>query len=122
MGKIRVLGKDYKACLSTRIIIHIKEKTGKDFEQGINELLGQGDMDGLFWLLAEMLKAGKRYADLTGEDAPEPPCYDDLIDLIGLDEYSGLVKTIVDTATDTGTPDVVVETDPKNQQTTTLDE
>lgn len=119
MGKIKVLGKEYKACLSTRIIINIKEKTGKEFESGINELLGKGDMAGLFWLMAEMLKAGKKYADLIGEEAPEPPCYDDLIDLVGLDEYQGLVQTIIDTATDTGTPDVIVEPDPKNPETTT---
>lgn len=119
MGKIKVLGQEYKACLSTRIILHIEEKTGKGFEAGINELLGKGDMAGLFWLMAEMLKAGKTYADLTGEPAPEPPCYDDLIDLVGVDEYQGLVQTIIDTATDTGTPDVVVEGDSKNPETTT---
>lgn len=118
MGKIKVGGKDYNACISTRVIIEIEERTGKTFDAGMSELLGNGNTADVFWVMAEMLKAGKRYADLIGEKAPEPLGYDELIDFVGPDEYGGLVQTILDTATGTSSPDVTVEDDSKNAETT----
>lgn len=118
MGRIKVCGVEYPACLSTRVILNIKDRTGKEFDTGINELLGNGDLGGLFWLMAQMLKAGKKYMELTGETTPEPPSEEDLVDLVGIDEYAGLVKVITDTASGTGTPDVILEDDGKNLKTT----
>ena len=73
----------------------------------------------MFWLMAEMLKAGKRYMELIGEETPTPPSEDDLLDLIGVNEYADLVKVITDTATETGTPEITLEDDSKNAETTT---
>lgn len=120
VGRITVCGQEYPACLSSRVIINIKKRSGEaDFIKGINAILGDGDVEGMFWLLAEMLTAGKRYMKLIGEDTPEPPCEDDLLDLIGINEYGALVKVITDTATETGTPEITLEGDSKNLETTT---
>lgn len=113
-GNVKVLGKMYPACLSTRLMIKIAEKTGKPFAQGINDLLSTDNVEGMFWLLAEMLAAGKKYHDLIGENTPDPPSEDALMDLIGLDDYSPLTDAIYDAAMTTAAADVDVETDEKN--------
>lgn len=113
-GKVRLFGKEYPACLSTRLMVKIAEKTDKPFAEGIDELLSTNNIDGMFWLLAEMLEAGKKYHDLIGEQTPEPPSKDALLDLIGLDDYTALSEAIYDAAMTTAAADVDVETDEKN--------
>ena len=113
-GKVKLFGKEYPACLSTRLMVKIQEKTEKSFAQGINELLSTANIDGMFWLLSEMLIAGKKYHDLIGENTPEPPSRDELLDLIGFDDYKALSEAIYEAATNTAEADVDVEADGKN--------
>lgn len=113
-GKVKLFGKEYPACLSTRLMVKISEKTGKPFAQGINDLLSTDNIEGMFWLLAGMLEAGKKYHDLIGESTPEPPSEDTLMDMIGMDDYSVLAEAIYDAAMTTAAADVDVETDEKN--------
>lgn len=113
-GKVRLFGKDYPACLSTRLLVKIQEKTGKSFAEGINELLSTNNIDGMFWLLSEMLEAGKKYHDLVGDQTAEPPTREELLDLVGFDDYSALAEAIYGAATTTATADVDVESDEKN--------
>lgn len=113
-GKVKLFGKEYPACLSTRLMMKISEKTGKGFAEGINDLLTTDNIDGMFWLLAEMLEAGKKYHDLVGDNTPEPPSKEVLMDLIGMDDYSPLAEAIYDAATTTAAADVDVESDEKN--------
>lgn len=114
VAKIKLLGKEYPACLSTEVMINIQDKTEKAFTEGINELLSMDNIDGMFWLLAEMLEAGKKYYDLIGKDAPEPPNREALKALTGFDDYQALVDSIYSAATTTTAADVDVETDEKN--------
>lgn len=113
-GTVKLFGKEYPACLSTRVMIKIGEKTGKGFAEGIDDLLSVQNVDGMFWLLSEMLAAGKKYHDLLGEATPEPPNQDTLMDLIGMDDYGVLAEAIYDAAMTTATADVDIETDEKN--------
>lgn len=113
-GKVKLLGKEYPACLSTRLMAKIVDKTGKSFVEGINDLLTPNNIEGMFWLLAEMLDAGKRYHQLLGDETPTPPNHDTLMDLIGIDDYSALTAAIYDAATASSAADVDVETDGKN--------
>lgn len=116
-GRINIAGVDYPACISTRVIINAKERTGKEYPESIVELVDNNNLEGQFWVLAQMLMAGKRYLERIGETSPEPPTEDELLDLIGLDDFKALANTIIEIATDTATPDVIV--DSKNRETTT---
>lgn len=118
VGQININGTKYPACLSTRVIMNIKEKTGKDFEAGINEILNAGNFEGLFWLMSQMLTAGARYNRLVGLEALEPPAEEDLLDLIGVDDYDKLTDTVLNAVVETSEPEVVLEDDGKNAKTT----
>lgn len=111
-GKVKILGKEYPACLSTRTMMNITSKTGKPFAAGINELLSSDDIEGMFWLLGEMLKAGKKYHDLIGDNTPDPPSADDLMDTIGFSEYNELARAIYQAATDSSEAEVDTVDDP----------
>lgn len=116
-GTMPIAGVKYPACISARVIINAKERTGKEFPESIADLVDNNNIEGQFWLLAQMLKAGKLYLELIGETSPEPPTEDELLDLIGLDDFQKLANTIIGIANDTSTPDVIVES--KNRETTT---
>lgn len=113
-GRINILGKEYPACLSTRMMIKVTEKTGKPFQEGIAELLDTNNIDGMFWVLSEMLEAGKRYHDLIGDKTPQPPTLDTLLDSVGLDSFNDLSDAIFKAAVSTSTADVEIEADEKN--------
>ena len=118
LGYITINNVKYPACLSTRVIIAIKNKTGQDFETGINAILNGSDFENLFWLMAQMFDAGKRYCRLVGVDSPEPLEEDELLDLLGVDDYSKLLDTVTAAVVETAEPEVVLEDNSKNVKTT----
>lgn len=118
LGRITINNVQYPACLSTRVIIAIKNKTEKNFEEGINEILNGSNFENLFWLMSQMLDAGKRYSKLIGVESPEPPEEDGLLDLLGVDDYGKLLDTVTAAVIDTAEPEVAVESDEKNAKTT----
>ena len=118
IGYIKINGRKYPACLSSRVIMNIKEYTGKNFTDGINEILKADNFEGLFWLMSQMLDAGMRYSRLIGDEVTEPPKEEDLLDLIGIDDYGKLTDTVTAVVVDTAEPEVVLEGDEKNAKTT----
>ena len=71
----------------------------------------------LFWLLAQMIDAGDRYAKLEGLENPGKLTLDEIIDRVGIDDYQTMFGAIA-TAVKTGnTPSVQVKPE-KNAKTT----
>lgn len=114
-AKIRVFEKDYPACISTRLMVKVQQKTGKSFSEGLNDLLSGDNVEGMFWMLREMLIAGKQYRALLGEESPEVPTEDYMLDMLGLDDYRALAESIYNVALNTSKADVDIEdADEKN--------
>lgn len=64
-GTVNIHGKEYMICFSTRVIVRIEEKYG-DYTKGLESILSGGKASDVFWLLAEMIEAGSRYARMEG--------------------------------------------------------
>ena len=67
-----------------------------------------------FWLLHQLMVAGNRYAKLEGLDAPEVFSLDDMIDLVGVEDYPAMFATIGKAVTD-GQAQTVEAEFPKTQ-------
>ena len=117
-GKIKET--EYITCFSTRVLIAIEEREG-DSTEGLKRILNDSKLDDLFWLLAQLIDAGARYAKMEGLNNPEPLTKDELIDMIGVDEYPSIFGEITQTVISGNTPNI--ETKPlKNAETTPKDE
>ena len=68
-GKITIGGKDYITCLSTRVLVALEERGG-DADQELARIMQGRKLGDLFWLLAQMIDAGDRYAKLEGWTIP----------------------------------------------------
>lgn len=101
-NRITILGQERPLCYSTRVYCGILDKYG-DLEKLGNEML-TGDLQtrihATMWTLAAMLKAGKAYADLCGESAPDPLTEEQLLEVFGVDDLVRLCETVVDTITE----------------------
>nr|DAJ90236.1 MAG TPA: tail assembly chaperone protein [Bacteriophage sp.] len=119
-GKIKIKETEYITCFSTRVLIAIEEREG-DSTEGLKRILNDSKLDDLFWLLAQLIDAGARYAKMEGLNNPEPLTKDELIDMIGVDEYPSIFGEITQTVISGNTPNI--ETKPlKNAETTPKDE
>ena len=67
-----------------------------------------------FWLLHQLMVAGNRYAKLEGLDAPEVFSLDDMIDLVGVEDYPAMFAAIGKAVTD-GQAQTVEAEFPKTQ-------
>lgn len=101
IAKITILGEERLLCFSTRVMCDATERFG-----GVGEMFGvmreddlKRKMDGIFWLLAALLKAGKAYAQLVGEPCPEPLSAEQLMDLYGVDDLGGLTAAVAEAVT-----------------------
>lgn len=115
VARIKILGQERPLCFSTRVMCNAAEKFGgmdKLFAVMKNDDLSR-KLDGIFWLLAELLRAGHAYAALTGEDCPEPLSAEQLQDLYGMDDLAGLT-TVVAEAVTAGARRTVEAEPPKN--------
>lgn len=114
-AKMSVAGQERLLCFSARVVRECTERYGGIEHLG-EQLSGQDDEKNLseaVWLLAQMLDAGDRYAKLTGQENPAAPTYEDLYDLLGMDDFSGLKDKIAETISVGGTAVVSAEP-PKN--------
>lgn len=68
-GKITVNGLDYITCLSTRVLVALEERGG-DADKELSRILKSAKLSDLFWLLAQMIDAGNRYAKIEGWTTP----------------------------------------------------
>ena len=105
---VKICGKEYIACFSTRVLMALEEREG-DSTKGLQRILSENKVSDLFWLLAQMIDAGDRYAKLEGLDNPGKLALDDLIDLIGVDEYEGVFRAVTETVKAGNTPNVEVK-------------
>ena len=112
---IRLSGRDYPLCFSTRVVRACTERYG-----GVDKISAALDasgpvsvLDESLWLLAAMLDAGARYARLNGQECPPPPTQEALYDLCGMDDLGRLRANIMETMTRGQSRTVEVEP-PKN--------
>lgn len=114
--EININGKTYLACFSTRVMLAL-EKRGGSVEHELNKILESQKLEDMFWLLHQMLCAGRRYALNEGLEPPPEISYDYLIDSVGIEDYQGLFGKIGQVITGDSTP--TVETAPaKNTEAT----
>ena len=73
-------------CISTRVLLHIEEKYG-DSDGGLKQIMSNGKLSDVVWLLSEMIDAGDRYAKMESVENPGAIPFDELLDRIGPDDY-----------------------------------
>ena len=100
MQKITINGVEYPATFSLRAAIHAAEKYGS-----VQAIFDGGDeasnITKRIWLLHELLVSGKTYAEKEyGEQTPEVPTFDDLLDTIGFTEITELTALILSVVTE----------------------
>lgn len=115
--KINILGEDRPLGYSVQVACDAEEKFGD--AGGIFKLMKEAPlkakMDGLFWLLEAMLKAGKDYARLIDEYSPEPLTREELMQLYGLEDVGELTRSVMDAVT-AGVRREVEAEPPKNSE------
>lgn len=120
---LTVRGKEYLCCFSTRVLLALEDRGRQENPaKSATEMLGaimddNGNLRDAFWLLHQMMVAGHRYAVLEGMDAPEPMPLEDMIDLIGVEDYQAMFAAIGQAVTAGQTQTVEAEF-PKNAETT----
>lgn len=96
-GTIEIAGKTYLTCMSARTLTKLQEMGGvaKVFER----LDKSDDIEEVFKLLHMFMDAGARYAKIAGIDNPPLMSFDDLLDMVGLDDLAKLKDTVESTVT-----------------------
>lgn len=101
-GTIDINRKTYILCFSARVIRACAERYG-DVNKIDDVLSDDSDdvkkLDECFWLLAQMMDAGARYAKMEGVDNPTPLSTDDLLDIFDIESMSKLNESIKSTIT-----------------------
>ena len=114
--KAKIHGKEYLICFSTRVLMALEERDG-DSSAGLEKIMKTQKVSDVFWLLAQMIDAGDRYAKIEGIDNPGAISYDELVDTLGVDEYQDVFGAITEAVQKGTKPDV--QTKPaKNAKTT----
>lgn len=115
-GKVKIRGKDYITCFSTRVLLALEEREGNS-DKALQQILSNGKVTDMFWLLAQMIDAGDRYAKIEGLDNPGTLTFDEIIDSIGVDDYETMFDALAEAVKRGSTP--TVQTKPsKNAETT----
>lgn len=115
-AKAKIHDKEYIICFSTRVLMALEEREG-DSSAGLEKIMKTQKVSDVFWLLAQMIDAGDRYAKIEGIDNPGTISYDELVDTLGVDEYQDVFGAITEAVQKGTKPDV--QTKPaKNAKTT----
>lgn len=120
-AKIKINRKEYLLCFSTRVMRDCTERYGGI--EKIDEALSGGDtvkmLDECFWILAQMMAAGAKYAAVEGLPNPEPLSCDDLYDLCSVDDMLDMKAHIMETISEGSLREIEVEAEKeKNGKTT----
>lgn len=115
-------GRTYYARFSLRVMDSLENRS---IERGGNgnaqaelaSMLDSGRPSDLFWILLQLIEAGRKCAELEGLTPPPPLTYDELLDLAGMEDMSSLYQLAAETIiTDSKT---TVQTEPaKNGEAT----
>ena len=73
--EVPIGGQRYYARFSTRILVALEERNAAnggsgDPQEELNAIMASGKMSALFWLLAQMLEAGRKAAEMEGLTPP----------------------------------------------------
>ena len=117
VGVVTIGGKKYFACLSTRVLVALEDRNGRTTDEELNDIFAKGKIRDLFWLLAEMLKAGYKDAKKMGEECPEPPSLEDLLDETLVTDYKEMFAQLKNAVQESSKSDVEFDTG-KNALTT----
>ena len=98
-GRVKINDKEYTICLSTRVLMGLEEK-GLSLDGVFADSTKQ--LTNVFTLLSLMMDAGKRWAEMNGEDAPTPPTLDELMDSTSVDQYQDFLAGITSTLAESG--------------------
>lgn len=104
-GKITVKGQEYMTCLSTRVLVALEERGG-DADKELARIMQGRKLADLFWLLAQMIDAGDRYAKMEGMENPGSLSLDELMDCMGPDDYEKMTGALTATVKAGTTPTV----------------
>jgi len=116
IGNLTINGVDYPIIFSTAVAIALEDKTGKSASEGLTEIFQKAQLKDLFWLIAEMIRAGCNYKRLMGEPHPDPISFEDLATLTAISDYGDLFAGAMEVATNGVRPEVIVEPESKNLQ------
>ena len=83
------------------------EERGDDAGTELDRILTEGKLSDMFWLLSQMLDAGRRYA-MSEElgDIPDPISLDQLLDTTDLADYQSLSAQVTQVIKADSTPSV----------------
>ena len=94
IGRIKIGDKEYLGCFSTRVLANVEDYTGMSFETGLNDILKKKSIKEIVWLIAQLINAGDRYANMEGIDNPGAITEDDIYDMVGVDDYEDVFSSI----------------------------
>lgn len=107
-ARITIDGAEHLLCFSARVVRACTERYGDIVN--IDEVLSGGSpvnaMDEAVWMIAAMMDAGARYANLNGLDNPPPLTEEELLDVCDLGDLTQLTSKITETITNGRTPTV----------------
>ena len=108
---IKLNGKEYLMCFSTRVVRACTERYG-DINK-IGEALKDAEplkaLDESLWMLSAMMDGGARYAKLNNIENPTAPTLDELYDICDMSDLADLKIKIQETITDGAKPSVAIE-------------
>ena len=112
---ISIDGQRHLLCFSTRVIRAVTERYGDiaKLYESISTEDPVHNLDESIWLLATMMDAGARYAQMHGLDNPAPLAAEQLYDACDISDFAQLRLSIMETVTNGQQTHVEVEP-PKN--------
>lgn len=90
--KVKLLGKEYTLCCSTRFVAQMEETHGT-FQAYLNKLV-EGKVADKLDALEQMLQAGYVYDTREGLHPPEPPSREDILDGTALDDFAEINNAV----------------------------
>ena len=118
-GTISIDGKRHVLCFSVRVVRNCAERYGE--LNGLYAALSSKNqvqaLDESLWILAEMMKAGAKYAAEHGLENAEPMSVDDLYDSCGFDDLAGIRASIMLTINNGKRTNVEAEASPNAEAT-----
>lgn len=120
-GTMEINGKVYLLCFSARVIKACTERYGS--LENVFDALQTNDeikaLDESFWLLAEMMDAGERYAKIEGMENPKALTQEDLYDVFDISSMAYIQDHIATAVKNGNSREVEAMPDPKEKKAAT---